>query len=637
MNRGLRELRSSKQPPHTERPAAVPDVRPVPPLRYSSTGDCILRLLLPILIAAITVAVFSPAMTGQFLNWDDDFMFLLNLGYRGLDADHLKWMFMVGHMGHYQPLAWITLAIDHHFVGMKPELYHVMSVVWHAATAVLFYFLARRLIALGMRHEPLPASSTAPLPVSPNVLCISATLAALLFSVHPLRVESVAWVTERRDVVSGFFFVAALLTYLRAVSPGLIPIRSHGWHFLCVVCVALSLMAKAWGMALPIIMLVLDIYPLGRLPGDPRRWRAPDVLRIIYQKLPALLLAFGAGIAALLAQRTVDWGVMSLTQHKLDARIAQAIFGMAFYPLRTLLPQDLATIVQIPKGFGLHSNSVLLAAGVVLLVTTVSLLLHRRYPALLAVWVCYLVTVFPVLGVAQSGQQLVADRYSYLSCLGFPLLLAGAVAVLVRDASLRWLWSIATAVVCLVVVIFGVMSYRYTTCWRTSESLWAYTVPRVPDSWIARINYGTAMFINGKVADAADQLRTATELNPKSGHAWHNYGVVLSSAGRDAEAEQAFIKAVEFYSAPRSSELQLGYLYLKQKRFNDAIPKFIEAMPSPDLTAQAHGGLGSCYLGLGQLDAAIAELEMSVRLDPSLQRNKLLLERALRLREKRSQ
>jgi len=637
MSRGLRELRSSRKPVQTERPTAAPDVRPVPLLRYSSTGDCILRLLLPILVAAITIADFSPAMTGQFLNWDDDFMFQMNLGYRGLDVDHLKWMFMVGHMGHYQPLAWITLAIDHHFVGMKPTLYHVMSVLWHAATAVLVYFLARRLIALALRTDSAPAPSSAPQSITPNVLCISAALAALLFAVHPLRVESVAWVTERRDVVSGFFFVAALLSYLRAVSPGRIPIRSHGWHFLCVVCVALSLMAKAWGMALPIIMLVLDIYPLGRLPGDPRRWRGDDVIRIVYQRVPALLLAFGAGVAALLAQRTVDWGVMSLTQHKLDARIAQALFGIAFYPLRTLWPADLATIVQIPRGFGLHSSYMLIPVAVAILITGASLLLRRRYPALLAVWVCYLVTVFPVLGVAQSGQQLVADRYSYLSCLGFPILLAGAVAALCRDAYPRWLWSFATASMCVVIAIFGVMSYRYATCWRTSESLWAYTVPRVPDSWIARINYGTAMFLNGKVPQAAEQLRTATELNPKSGHAWHNYGVVLSSAGRDAEAEQAFIKAVEFYSAPRSSELQLGYLYLKQKRFADAIPKFIEAMPSHDLTAQAHGGLGSCYLGMGRLDAAIAELEMSVRLDPSLQRNKRLLERALQLREKNSQ
>ncbi len=637
MGRGLREIRSSKQPLKSEQLTAVPDVPPVPPLRFASSGDRALRVSLPIVIAAVTLVVFSPARTGEFLNWDDDLNFSNNFGYRGLDTGHLEWMFTTGHMGHYQPLAWVTLAIDHHFVGMKPNLYHVTSVLWHTATAVLFYFLARRLIALAMRHEPVPPPSTAPLPISPNLLCIYATMAALLFAVHPLRVESVAWVTERRDVVSGFFFVAALLTYLRAVSPGLIPIRSHGWHFLCVICIALSLMAKAWGMALPIIMLVLDVYPLGRLPGDPRRWRAPDLLRIIYQKLPALLLAFGAGVAAILAQRTVDWGVMSLTQHKLDARIAQALFGIAFYPLRTLMPRDLATIVQIPKGFNLYSNSVLLAAGVVTTVTAASLLLRRRFPAVLAVWICYLVTVFPVLGVAQSGQQLVADRYSYLSCLGFPLLLAGAVAALGRDENLRRLWSFATAVVCGAIAIFGVMSYRYTTCWRTGELLWAYTVPIVPDSWIARINYGTAMFHNGKVTEAAEQLGTATTQNPKSGHAWHNYGVVLSSAGRDAEAEQAFIKAVEFYSAPRSSELQLGFLYLKQKRYRDAIPRFIEAMASRDLAAQAHGGLGSCYLGLGQLDAAIAELEMSVTLDPSLQRNKRLLERMLQHREKNSQ
>ena len=179
MSQGLRDLHSEKQTRPAQRPPAVPDVRPVPPLRFATAGDRAVRLLLPILIAGITVAVFSPAMTGQFLNWDDDFMFQLNLGYRGLDADHIKWMFMVGHMGHYQPLAWITLAIDHHFVGMKPTLYHVMSILWHAATAVLFYFLALRLIALGLRSDSppgcSPSSPTTPAASSGRTCCSTAT------------------------------------------------------------------------------------------------------------------------------------------------------------------------------------------------------------------------------------------------------------------------------------------------------------------------------------------------------------------------------------------------------------------------------------------------------------------------------
>ncbi len=603
--------------PAAERPAIsstnlrseISDLRrATPPLSHDERhASLALRIALPALIAAVTVAVFFPSLQGGFLNWDDDVLLETNPAWRGLDATRLKWMFRSGHMGHYQPLSWISYAIDHELYGMDARGYRVTNLLLHVGTALAFYFLSRRLIALSFGQSSYRQPD----------LSVACAAAALLFSVHPLRIESVAWITERRDVLSGVLFVAALLAYIRATRPRETAIAHHGWHLAAVLLTALSLASKAWGMALPFIMLVLDVYPLRRLPAG--RWRSRDSLAVIAQKIPVLMLAVAAGYCALLAQRTVDWGVMPFSKHGFSARAAQALYGLAFYPLRTLLPRDLCTIYEIPPRIDPLDGPFLLASLITIGLTAAFVLLRRRYPAGLAAWTCYVVTVAPVLGVAQSGMQIVADRYTYLACLPFPLLAAGALVWLSRHrAEYGWIRHVANAATVVGIALYARGAREYSLAWRNSIALWTRTVNTAPDSWIARLNYGTSLFQAGDRERAAEQMGIAIRLNPTSGHALHNYGVVLKAIRRYEEAEEVFRRALRYYPHPLQTEWEMGNLYALMKRPEEALRHYKEAMPDPLWGAKATAGAGFVYRRLKRFDEAVQYLEAALRRDPSL-------------------
>src|SRR3989442_9206471 len=217
--------------------------------------------LVPVLIALVTFAAFSPTLQNQFVSWDDDKNFLENPHYRGLGWTHLHWMWTT-HQGHYIPLTWMTLGLDYLVWGMNPLGYHLTSLLLHAANAVVFFFVVRRILALSL---PSPSERD-------HALAVSAGFAALAFAIHPLRVESVAWATERRDVLSRLFYLSAILVYLRACER---EERGRGWYWAAVGLFACALLSKSMVVNLPIVLLILDVYPLRRLGGFVGWWSAP--------------------------------------------------------------------------------------------------------------------------------------------------------------------------------------------------------------------------------------------------------------------------------------------------------------------------------------------------------------------------
>lgn len=272
------------------------------------------------------VASFAPTLTNDFVNWDDDLNLTDNTAFRGADWTALRWMLTTTHGGHWQPLTWLSFALDHALFGMDARGYHLTNLVLHAANALLVWIVLQAL---------LRRLAVAPEPTIPKV----ATLGALLFAIHPLRVESVAWATERRDVLSGFFWLLALLAYLRRVpSTGALPWRSQA---LVLGLLVLSLTAKAWGMTFALVLLVLDAYPLRRL--------APDPQGILREKAPFVAVSALAALVAFLAQQGVP-EMRSLADHGLAARFAQAGYGLCFYLVETVVPVGLhpARLLDVP-------------------------------------------------------------------------------------------------------------------------------------------------------------------------------------------------------------------------------------------------------------------------------------------------
>jgi hypothetical protein len=318
---------------------------------------------------------------------------------------------------------------------MKPFGYHLTSLLFHAASAAVFYLVARRLLALAV-----PAAST--LAVSAG-----ATAAALFFAIHPLRVESVAWITERRDVTSGLFFLLTLLAYLRAHERP--PAVRSGWRWAALAFAALALTSKSIVMGLPLVLVILDVYPLRRLGPRLGDWVAAAAWPIWREKIPFVLLAAATGAVAFLVQRSTGY----LTDAEPAARVVMVFQNVCFHAWKTFMPLDLAPIYELPSRLRLLEKPYLLSAAGSVATTVTVWLLRKRWPAGLATWAFYLVMLAPVSGIVHTGNHLGADRNTYLPCAGFAVLV-GALVVWAAEARRRgWLRTpVAALVVALVVV-----------------------------------------------------------------------------------------------------------------------------------------------------------------------------------------
>ncbi|HWN80905.1 MAG TPA: hypothetical protein VNM87_02300, partial [Candidatus Udaeobacter sp.] len=362
-----------------------------------------------VLVFAVVFLAFLRCLGSGFVDWDDTDNFLRNPSYRGVGAEQIRWMFTTFHMGHFQPLTWLTLGLDYTWAkallgdGMDARAYHFTNVLLHATNAVLFTFVALRLLAAGTA-APGPA------------LIYAAAFAGLFFGAHPMRVESVAWVTERRDLLSSFFFLASILCYLHWLGRG--RNRDPRAYALTLGCFVLGLLSKVSVVVLPMVLLVIDVFPL-------RRTRTEGWRRLLVEKAPFFGLSLVFGLIASIGQARHHW-LYTLDQHPPAARIAQSFYGLAFYVWKTVLPVGLLPIYEMHFPVNPLDPRFVVAAILVVLAAAGIFVARRRLPGLAAAAVAYVIVLAPVIGIAQNGSQEVADRYSYVSCMGWAILAAGA-------------------------------------------------------------------------------------------------------------------------------------------------------------------------------------------------------------------
>src|SRR5437899_4115736 len=435
------------------------------------------RWLVPLLVVLCTLAAFLPTLQNHFVNWDDDKNFLDNHHYRGLTWQQLSWMWTT-HLGHYIAFPRMTLGMDYLLWGMNPVGYHLTSLLLHAASAVVVYFVVVRILTLALPR----------LADRGHALVASAGFAALVFAIHPLRVESVAWATERRDVLSGLFFLLTILVYLRDRERGE---RGGGWYWVSVAVFVCALLSKSMVVNLPVVLLILDVYPLRRLGGSIGWWSAP-ARRVYGEKIPFVLLAAAASAIAVMAQSSVHAAV-SLAQLSALDRLAVAAYGLSFYLWKTIVPVNLSPLYELRPPVNPGTMPFILSYGVVLAITAIILALRRRVPGLPAVWLAYVVVLLPVLGIVQSGPQIAADRYTYLAGLGWAIL-AGAGLLFCSQSLGRSKTGtlttrpIAGVAIC-VVVGLGVLTWNQVQVWHDSEKLWAHVLAMDPQSSIAENNF----------------------------------------------------------------------------------------------------------------------------------------------------
>ena len=560
--------------------------------------------LVPALIALVTFAAFLPTLHNQFVNWDDVENFVDNPHYRGLGWTQLRWMWTT-HLGHYIPLTWMTLGLDYVLWGMNPVGYHLTSLLLHAANAVVFFFIARRLLTLAL---PSPSERG-------HALAVAAGFAALVFAIHPLRVESVAWVTERRDVLSGLLYLSAILVYLLACEGGA---RGRGWYWLSVAVFVGALLSKSMVVNLPVVLVILDVYPLRRLGGSIG-WRSEPARRVYVEKIPFVLLAAAASAIAVMAQSSVH-AVASLAQLSVPRRVAISTYGLSFYLWKMVVPVNLSPVYELRPPVNPWATPFLLSYGVVLALTAIALALRRRVPGLPAAWVAYIVVLLPVLGIFQSGPQIAADRYTYLAGLGWAIL-GGAGLLSCWRSSRRSktgtpaTWLLAGIALC-VVVGLGVLTWNQVHVWHDSEKLWSHAVAIDPGSAVGQYSRGLVLAQQGKLTEAMEHYQTALRINPDYADAHNNVGAVLADQGRLAEAIEHYREALRLKPDYADAHYNWGNALAQQGKPAEAIEHYRQALRIKPDDALSHTNWGVELAQQGKLAEAIDHFREALRIKP---------------------
>ena len=574
--------------------------------------DTLARWLLPAFIFLATVMAFFPVLENGFVDWDDAVNLLENPRYRGLGWSELGWMFTTFHMGHYQPLSWVTLGLDYLVWGMDPFGYHLTNLLLHAVNGVIFYFVALRLLSLSASSES-----------GRVVLKAAAGFAALFFAVHPLRVESVAWATERRDVLSGLFFLGTILCYLRANAAGESGLSRQRWLTAAVLVYGLSLLSKVSGVTLPVVLALIDVYPLGRLGNGPGKWFGAEARRVWREKLPFLALALAAAVIAPVAISQA--GAMStLEKYGILARLAQASFGLIFYLWKTVLPVGLSPLYELPTRFN-PSDWPFVLSGVMVVGVSMGLLIFSRWwPAGLAIWIYYAVMLAPVLGIAQNGPQFVADRYGYLSCLGWALLAGAALLYCYQWAGgsngRRAFGFFAIGLVTVVLVGLGILTWKQVHVWHDSETLWRHVLTVTEktyfDSSFAHYNLGTILAGRGETREAIGHYHRALEIYPTYAKAHYNLGNALAREGKVGEAVDHYRQALRIDPVYTKAHLNLGIALARLGDLEGAMEHYRQLLQIDPMEAKAHYNLGAILAGRGKIEEAVDHFRQALRIEP---------------------
>ncbi|MGP8200846.1 MAG: tetratricopeptide repeat protein [Limisphaerales bacterium] len=526
-----------------------------------------------LVLAALTFAVFGRTMGFKFVNYDDgNYVYDNPVVSRGLTLKGIVWAFS-GHASNWHPLTWLSHMLDCQLYGLHPGGHHLTNVFLHTATVIVLFLVLRRMT---------------------GALWRSAFVAAV-FAIHPLRVESVAWVAERKDVLSGLFFMLTLGAYVRYVRLPWSPVR----YGLVLVLFALGLMCKPMLVTLPVVLLLLDYWPLQR---------KASIGRLVLEKLPLLALCAASCVVTLLAQSEA---IQENAQLPLPLRLANALAACMVYLGQMVYPSGLAVFYPYPLN-GLLAWKVALAGTLLAGLSAVAVWQRRRQPWILVGWLWYLVMLLPVVGVIQVGSQAHADRYTYLPQIGVYLAATWWVA--------QWRLNRAALGILMtgVVGVLMVCAWKQTANWKDSETLWIHALACTTSNDVADLGIGNALDQKGSLQEAMVHYQEALKLNPDNVDARNNLGNDLRQMGRVDEAIAHYQKALQIRPGFAAAHYNLGIALGQKGRVNEAIAQYQEALQiNPDYV-DAHVNLGSALLQTGRLDEAIEHLQKALQINPCL-------------------
>ncbi|MDX2111475.1 MAG: tetratricopeptide repeat protein [Verrucomicrobiota bacterium] len=548
------------------------------------------------LIAAAIMFCYWSVIDADFV-WDDRINLKDNPFIRSFSHVNLKWMGTGFYMGHYHPLTWLSLALDYHWYGMSASGYHLTNLILHAIGSLLVYALSWQVLGrIGPEITGLRA----------QLFC---TAAALIFAIHPTRVESVAWITERRDVLSFVFIALFFLAWHRYVSTT--TSRRWFWYSLGIVVFTLSLLSKAWGMTIPAILIALDYTYFNRVSFRFERLREQSLLWL--EKLPLLALSAACAYQAFKAQKLVAMDMVR--DHTLFDRTIQAGYGIIFYVWKTFIPYPLSPLYLIKDDYNPLTWPYLYCAiaGYLLVVLAVWMFLAKcaRWRALLGGFFFYLITLAPVLGFAQSGQQLTADRYTYIACI--PLIFAFVLWV-IRRAPHRP--AITGAFLGAVVIALTVLTLNQAKLWQNEVALWTHAIAHDPGNYVAHNNLGLALEDAGALGPAYEHYDKAVTLFPDYAAALYNRGNMRSQLGDRTGAMADYNAAIKNDQKMVKAYNNRGNLNRDNGDYEASLRDFDRALTLNPRYADAFYNRGLSLRALERNDEAIDDYTQAIRHNP---------------------
>lgn len=599
------------------------------------TGYRLLMCLIASLIFSLTIIVYLPSLQNDFVNWDDVKYVSENPHIRTLNFQSLLWMMTSFHGGNWIPLTWLSYSLDFFFWDLNPKGYHLTNLILHGLNTVLVYFLLLQLTSQTRRQGAIP-----------NMIIGSVT--SLIFGLHPIHVESVVWVAERKDLLCGFFFFLTIITYF-SYTNSLSSKRHLACYGVSVFFFILALLSKSMAVTLPLVLLLIDFYPLRRFTLDVKK-----ILPIVVEKVPFFICSVAVGIIAIAAEYSGE-ALSSLQYFPLNARIVNAMRALVFYLKKILWPIQLVPLYPLPNYVYLFDSQYLLPIIIVIALFTFCLVMAcLRHQLWIVLWLSYCVTLLPVLGIIQVGVHAAADRFTYLPSVA-PFSLAGIYA--------SWLWekvSSARDKKTVWLVYFNGLILLLATCsltinqvkmWKNSETLWTQVIKAFPrtiplahnnlgNAYVekkqfekAKLNYEIALKLKPDYSEALynlgllhvqtkslsaaeDYFRKTLHLKPDHAKAWLNLGYLLYLENKFDEALSCTHRALTLNPESIDSYQNLGLILIKLNRFTDALEIFKKALVCNPRHAEVYNNIGYIYRILGNLDEAQKFLTQSIELNP---------------------
>ena len=571
----------------------------LPQIKVLLSYTHVLPLFICLFLILITFMAFWQVRNNEFINLDDDVYVTDNSQVQGgLTLKGVFWAFTKIHAGYWHPMTWLSHMLDLDLWGLNPGGHHMTNLFFHVANAVFLFLLLLRMTGAPWQSGFVGA----------------------LFALHPLHVESVAWVAERKDVLCAFFWLLTMWVYVRYVER-----PAFNRYLLIVLCFVLALMSKPMAVTLPFVMLLLDYWPLHRGKSEKidNTFETPvsesmdaghpgvPFLRLVLEKFPLFFLTAVSSLLTILAQ----WkggAITLLDKLPLETRIANALVSYVKYIGKMIWPDRLA--ILYPHPIILPIWEVATATFLLIIITVLAILARRKHPYYLVGWLWYLGTFVPVIGLVQAGPQAMADRFTYIPLIGLFMIIAFGIPDILAGWRYKRVALFTSGGLLLLVIM--ITTLPQVKLWQNNIRLFNHTLQVTVNNSFFHNNLGVTLMRQGKDQEALVHYMKALEINPKYADAYYNLGTLLARQGKDQEAMVHFVKALQIRPDKAEFHNDLGVLLAKQGKMQDAVSHFTEVLRINPTYSKAYFNLGISLLNQGRNQEAASYFNEALRINP---------------------